>query len=100
MSDHWTSDHRQANTRRAGAEHVDLVRGGLRKIDHAIVHERAAVVDTHVHTFAVGEIFDLHPGLKRKITMRGGELVHVVDLAGRGLTAVIRDAVPTRDARL
>ena len=44
------------------------------------------------------EIGHPHPGAERKRAMRGGQLFHVVDLAVGGGAAVIRMAVPTRDA--
>ena len=50
--------------------------------------------------FSVGEIRHLDPGLKGKRAMRGGELLHVVNLAGSRAASVIGDAVPTGDAGL
>ena len=90
----------QSHPRRAGSEHVDLFRGGMREIEDAAFDERTPIVDSHRDAFSVVEIGDLDDGLKRKSAMRGGEFFHVVDLAGGGALSVIWNAVPARDSGL
>ena len=92
------SDHFQFHARGAGSDHVDFARGGEREIDDASFDERTAIVDAHVDLFSVVEIGDFDPSMKWKCAMRGGELFHVVNFSGGGAAAVIRIAVPTRDA--
>jgi len=91
-------DHFQFHARDAGSDHLDLARGGEREIDDASIDERSAIGDPDVYFFSVLEIGDFHPGLKRKSAMRRGELFHVVDLAGRRASSVVRNAVPAREA--
>src|SRR5438552_2542885 len=93
-------NHFQADTDDAGSQHVDLAARGLRQVDDASVDERTAIVDADVDAFSVGEVGHLDPGLKRKRAMRGGELLHVEDLARGGSSSVVGNAVPARDAGL
>ncbi len=83
-----------------GAQHVDIARGGLRKIDDASVTERTAIVDAHVDALPVFEICHLHPCRKGKLAMRGGEFLHVVNFSRGRATPVIGDSIPAGNAGL
>ena len=55
-------------------------------------------VDADVDLPSVVEIVHPHPGSERKRSMRGGELLHIVDFSRRGAPSVVRIAVPARDS--
>ena len=90
----------QSHARRTGSDHVELFRGGMRKIQHASLDEWTTIGDAHGDAFSIVEVGDLDDGLKRKRAMRRREFLHVVDLAGGGALSVIRNTVPTRDSGL
>src|SRR5260370_29727885 len=90
----------QTNLCDPGSDQLDGLRRGMRHVDDAPVDERTAVDDADVHRLGVGEIGEALPGAEGERAMRGGHLLHVVDLAvGRG-APVIRMAVPARETNL
>src|SRR5579871_986660 len=82
----------------AGSDHFDLTRGGEGEIDDPSIDEGAAIVDSHGHTLSVLKIADFHPGVEGKRAMRGGQFVHVEDLAVGRAASIVRNAVPTCDS--
>jgi hypothetical protein len=68
------------------------------EVDDASIDKGPAVDDANVHSLVVAEIHYTYPGIKRQSAVGGHERLHVVNLAIGGLTAVVRVAVPARDA--
>src|SRR6202035_2866767 len=93
-------DHSQLYASGARAEHSDIAGRGPRQINDAPTHERTSIVDANADASSIGEVGDLHPSLKGKTAVRGGELLHVVDLTGGRAAAMIKDSIPTCDAGL
>ena len=92
-------DHFDADRHDAFADHVDVARCALREVDDSSFDEGSAIGDAHVDLFSVGEVGDFKPGVEGKSAMRRGEAPHVVDLAGGGVSSVVRNAVPACDSR-
>ena len=57
--------------RRALAQHVELGRGGVRKVDDAVRHERPAVVDAHDDALAVAQVRHARVGGQRQRLVSG-----------------------------
>jgi len=74
-------DHPQTDARGAGAEHVDVARGGLRKVENPALREGAAIVDADVDLFSIRQIRDFDPRLEGQRAVSGGELLHIVGLS-------------------
>jgi len=82
----------------ARTDHVYGACRGVGEIDDAVTDERAPIVDANLDTFVVFEIDHANHGAEGKGAVRRSELLHVVDFAIGGGAAVIRMAVPTRNA--
>src|SRR5580704_12943330 len=95
----WEREDVYANLRDARPDHLNHKRGGVGKIDDSPGDEGTTVDDTNGHRFSVGEIRDAHESSEGKRAVRGGQFLHVVNLAIRGGASVIWMTVPTRDAR-
>lgn len=95
----WRNDY-ETNAGKAGTDHVDRPGGGTRKVDDAATHEGTAIGDAHVGDLAVIEVVHADPSIERPVAMGSGELLHVIDLAVGGASAVIGITVPTGDTAL
>jgi hypothetical protein len=93
-------DHLEAHRHRAGPNHAQHARRGIREVDDATVDERAAIVDANLDGAAVREARHHGARAERQRLMCRRELVLVVDLAVRGALAVEAGSIPGGDALL
>jgi len=83
----------------AGANHVDLLRGNVRKIDHPPVHKRSAIVDSNIHGLPIFLIRHANEGIERQRSMgRRHVLIRVECLAIGCFATVIGLSVIGRQA--
>jgi len=89
-------DHFNSDFLRAVPVNVYFLRGSFREIDHTVGDERPAVGDANIHHLPRLFIGHAHQRVQRDGAVRGGEGVHVVNLAVRAATIVVVRPVPTR----
>ena len=80
--------------RTAVADDAQLVRGGVGKIDDAILHERPSVIDAHDDRFMIGKIRHTRIAGQRQRGVRGSHGVHVIYLAARRSLTIEFLAIP------
>src|SRR6266498_1497092 len=69
----------------AAVDHAERCGGGMRDVDHAPGHERAAVVDPDGDGLPGGDVGHAQAGPERQRAVRGGQLTRLELLPARGL---------------
>ncbi len=92
------SDHLQSHLHDSLRDHVDLSRGAERKIDDASIDERSSIGDANVDAFSIRQVCHLDPSVEWKCSMRGSQLSHIENFAGRCLASIEWNSIPTCDS--
>ena len=82
----------------AGIDQSDLLRRGVRQIDHPIADERSAIVDAHAYDLSRLRVRDVDHRTERQCAMRSREQQRIENLAVRGRASRELLTIPTRHA--